>query len=98
MIWLFVLVWLLFGLLAGTLGNAARWGLGAHGLGGQYAVWATIGLGVAAGLVGGLIGWFVFGRFFATPTALWVAMLAVTAGPWLATQIRQRVSAARERR
>ncbi|SRR5260221_12632706 len=95
--WLLVLLWLLFGLVAGALANAARWGLGARGLGGQYAAWATIGLGVAAALVGGLGGWLVFGRFFATPTALCVAVLAVTAGPWVATQIRQRASHAGER-
>jgi hypothetical protein len=96
--WLLLLIWVLLGLVAGALANAARWGLGAHGLGGQHAVWATIGLGVAAALVGGVVGWFAFGRFFATPAALWVAALAVGAGPWLTVQIRQRVSAARERR
>jgi len=101
--WLLMLIWVLLGLVAGALANAARWGLGAHGLGahglgGQHAVWATIGLGVAAAFLGGLVGWFAFGRFFATPTALWVAALAVGAGPWLAVQIRQWVSTAREKR
>ncbi len=90
MVWLLVLLWLLFGLLAGTLANAARWGLAARGLGGRSATWATLGLGVAGAVVGGLLGWLVFGRFFATPTAVWVAVLTVTSGPWLVVCLRDR--------
>lgn len=87
MVWLLVVVWLLLGLASGALANAARWGFAARGLAGRYATWATLGLGVAAALAGGLLGWLVFGRFFATPTALWVAVLVVTAGPWLAVRL-----------
>jgi hypothetical protein len=98
MVWLLVLLWLAFGLLAGALSNAARWGLGAHSLGGRYAVWATLGIGGGGALVGGALGWLILGRFFATPTALWVAMLTAGAGPWLAARLRdwKREMAARE--
>jgi hypothetical protein len=89
MVWLLVMLWLLFGLLAGALGNAARLGFAARGLAGRYATWATLALGVVAALIGGLLGWLALGRFFATPTALWVAVLAVTAGPWLAQRAQE---------
>lgn len=94
MIWLLVLFWLLIGLIVGTLAHAARLGFAARGLAGRYALWATLGLGIAAAIVGGLIGWLIFGRFFASPVALWVAALTVAAGPWLARWIRDRQTAA----
>lgn len=92
-----VLVWLLFGVAAGALAHAARWGCAARGLGGPYAVWATIGLGIGGALVGGMLGWLVFGRYFATPTALWVAVLVVTVGPWLGAQMQRRLGDAAQR-
>jgi hypothetical protein len=88
MVWLLALLWLLFGLAAGALANVARLGLAARGLAGPYGTSATLGLGVIGAAVGGLLGWLIFGRFFATPTALWVAVLAVTAGPWLTVRLR----------
>lgn len=94
MTWLLVLVWVLIGLIAGALAHAARLGFTARGLVGTYGAWATLGLGVAAAIIGGTLGWLIFGRFFATPMALWVAALAVAAGPWLARWARDRQSAA----
>jgi len=87
---LLILLWLLLGLLAGGLAHLGRLGLAARGLGGEHAGAATVALGAGAGLLGGALGWLVFGRFFAVPTALWVSGLAVTAGPWLAVRLRDR--------
>lgn len=97
MTWLLVLIWLLFGLVAGALAHAARWGFAARGLAAPYALQATLGLGVAAAFFGGILGWLIFGRFFALPMSLWVAVLAVSVGPWLMRSIRDRRAAARER-
>ena len=90
MIWLLALVWVLFGLIAGALANAARLGFSARGRVRRAGWLATLGLGVLAALVGGLLGWLTLGRFFATPTALWVAALAVGSVPWLAGRVRER--------
>lgn len=94
MTWLLVLFWLLIGLIVGSLAHAARLGFAARRLAGRNAVWATLGVGVAAAIVGGLLGWLIFGRFFTTPLALWVAALAVPAVPWLVRWIRDRQTAA----
>lgn len=94
MTWLLVLAWLLLGLLAGALAYAARWGLRAVGLTGRTAFLATLGLAVAAAFLGAGLGWVIFGRFFATPMALWVAVLVASGGPWLFQRIRERRAAA----
>lgn len=94
MVWLLVLVWLLLGLLAGLLAYAARWGFRAVGLTGRTALLATLGLAVAASFLGAGLGWVIFGRFFATPMALWIAALAASGGPWLIQRIREWQAAA----
>jgi hypothetical protein len=83
------LIWALLGALVGWLAHAARWGLGAYGLGDAHPGWWTLGLGAGAAFVGGALGWVFFGRFFSTPNALWVSALAVTLGPWLVARLRR---------
>lgn len=90
---LLILAWLVLGLLAGLLAYAARWGFRAVGLTGRTALLATLGLAVAAAFLGAGLGWVVFGRFFATPTAFWVAVLVASGGPWLIQRIRERQAA-----
>jgi hypothetical protein len=87
---LLVLVWMLLGLVAGALALAARLGFAAWRLAGQWAVVVALGLGMAAAVVGGALGWLIFGRFFATPAALWVAVLAVVLAPWAVAWARSR--------
>lgn len=89
-----ILAWILLGLLAGTLAYAARWGFRAIGITGRTALLATLGLGVAAALLGAGLGWVIFGRFFATPMALWIAVVVASGGPWLVCRIQKRRSAA----
>jgi hypothetical protein len=83
------LIWALLGALAGWLAHAARWSLGAYGLGNAHPALWSVGLGVGAAIVGGALGWVFFGRFFSTPNALWVSALAVTLGPWLVARLRR---------
>ncbi len=83
------LIWALLGALAGWLAHAARWGLGAYGLGDAHPALWTVGLGAGAAVVGGALGWVFFGRFFSAPNALWVSALAVTLGPWLVARLRR---------
>ena len=68
------LSWLLIGLLTGLLANGAKlrppfW---------QRQGWLKlIAVAILAALLGGLLGTLILGQEFATPTALWVAVLAV---------------------
>lgn len=78
------LLWLVVGLIVGALGLAARlrpapWA--------RYGRLRVLGVGAAAGLLGGWLGTLVFGRYFGTPTALWVAVVAVAATPLVVTRI-----------
>ncbi len=84
------LLWLLVGLVVGALGLAARL---------RPASWTRYGwlrllaLGAVAGLLGGWLGAFFFGRYFGTPTSLWVAVLAVAAAPLVVARVRARQAA-----
>lgn len=65
-----ILIWLGLGLLAGLLALAAHF---------KPAGWRRTSLlvaGVGASLVGGLLGFWLFGRLFSSLTALWIAILA----------------------
>src|SRR5262249_36191911 len=83
------LLWLLLGSLLSALALGARL---------QPAYWGPrgwlvlLGIGAAAGVLGGWIGALVLGRLNGTATALWVAALAVVAAPWLTTRLRQRMA------
>lgn len=71
------LVWLLVGVAVGALANGAR--LRPEAWGRRGWLW-MLGMGAAAGLVGGWLGALVFGRYFGLAMALWVAVLVVV-GP-----------------
>jgi uncharacterized membrane protein YeaQ/YmgE (transglycosylase-associated protein family) len=81
------LFWLLVGLVVGALGLAARL---------RPAAWTRNGwlkllaLGAVAGLLGGWLGTFFFGRYFGTPTALWVSVVAVAMAPLVVSRLRTR--------
>ena len=45
------LIWALLGAFVGWLAHAARWGLGAYGLGDPHPGWWTVGLGAGAALL-----------------------------------------------
>jgi uncharacterized membrane protein YeaQ/YmgE (transglycosylase-associated protein family) len=84
------LLWLLVGLVVGALGLAARL---------RPASWARHGwlkllaLGAVAGLLGGWLGTFFLGRYFGTPTALWIAVVAVAAAPLVVARLHTRQEA-----
>jgi hypothetical protein len=65
--------------LISTLALVAR--LKPAGWKGYGWLWMLL-LGLCSGLFGGLLGFWFLGRVFATPTALWIAVLA-TVVPWL---------------
>lgn len=76
------LLWLLIGVLIGALASAARlqptvWG--------RYSWPGMLGLGGLVALLAGWLGTLVLGTFFATPTAIWVAVLGVVLIPRLVT-------------
>lgn len=77
------LIWLGVGLVVGALALGARLRPPAWGRTGWLIL---LGCGAAAGLAGGWLGAFLFGRYFGTATALWVAVLVVVAVPWLANR------------
>jgi hypothetical protein len=81
-----VLIWAGLGLIAGALALAARFKPMAWGRSGW--LWILL-LGIGSALTGGMLGDLLFGRVFATPAALWVAVLA-TFAPWLFTTLRAR--------
>ncbi len=83
---LLVLIWLMLGLLVGALALAARLRPAAWGRRGWLIV---LGLGAAAGVIGGLLGSLLLSRLFGTPTALWVAILAIFLA-WLIERLRAR--------
>jgi hypothetical protein len=77
------LIWIGIGLIIGLLAHAARLGFAARGMAGRSALLWTLGLGVAAALLGGFLAVLLLGRLFGTPTALWVSVLAVVLVPWI---------------
>ena len=73
------LLWLVLGGLVGSLALAASVRLARP----KHYGWAILVLvGAVAGLVGGWLGTLIYGRFFGTATAAWVAVLAVVLIPW----------------
>ena len=79
-IFMLVIIWAMLGLLVGILALAARltpvW-LAKYGW-----LWLEL-VGVGAALLGGGLGYWLFGPACATPMAIWVAVLVVCAF-WLA--------------
>ena len=82
------LVWLALGLIVGGLALAARLRPASWGRWGWLMV---LGLGALAALVGGWMGALLLSRLFGTPTALWVAILAVFLA-WLVERLRGRLA------
>ena len=74
-----VVTWAVLGILTGALALAAR--LKPADWGKRGWLW-MLALGAGSALLGGLLGLWLFGRLFSTPTALWIAVLASCA-PWL---------------
>ena len=80
-----LLSWAALGLLVALLALAARL---------KPAKWRRAGLlmlGLGTGLAGGLLGFWLFGRLFSCPTALWWAALAVCL-PAAYTGLRKRLA------
>ena len=84
------LLWLLIGILIGILASAAQL---------QPTSWAhqgwlvMLGIAALAALLGGWLGVLLLGKYFATATALWIAVLSVILVPRLATWMRIRFGA-----
>jgi hypothetical protein len=76
------ILWVLLGLVIGLLAVAAR--LDRRHSSGPTNWRILLLIGVLAGLAGGWLGTFLFGRFFGSATAAWVAVLAVVVIPWAA--------------
>ncbi len=83
------LIWLALGLIVGALALAARLRPAAWGRWGW--LW-LLGVGALAALLGGWLGMLLFSKLFGTPTALWVAILAVFLA-WLVARLRARAQA-----
>lgn len=82
-----VLTWLLSGIIIGALALAAHFKPIAWN---RYGwLWFLLMTGGTA-LLGGLLGFWIFGRPFATPTAIWFAILT-TFVPWLISETRKRL-------
>jgi|SRR5262249_44853423 len=78
------LLWVLLGGIVGALALGARLRPAIWGSHGRLIV---LGVGAAAGLVGGWLGALVLGRLYGTVTALWIAVLVVVAASWFSTQV-----------
>lgn len=81
--------WVAVGLVVGAVALAAGLRPPLWGARGWLGV---LGMGIGAALVGGTLGTLLFGRFFSTAVALWIAIVAVVAlalAPHLAA-LRQR--------
>lgn len=86
------LIWLALGVLMAALALAARLCPAVWGRRGWLLL---LGVGALAALLGGWMGALLLGRLFGTPTALWVAILAVVL-PWLVERLRARAQRARQ--
>jgi len=75
------ILWVVLGLVIGSLAVAARLGPSRSGL---YNWRLLLLIGGLAALIGGWFGALLFGRFFGTATAAWIAVLAVVVIPWAA--------------
>jgi uncharacterized membrane protein YeaQ/YmgE (transglycosylase-associated protein family) len=82
-----VFIWSVLGLIVGLLALAARLRPVAWG---RYGWCWMLVLGIGAAIVGGLLATWLEGRLFATPAALWLAVLAACL-PWLWTKMRARL-------
>lgn len=83
-----VLIWAGLGLLVGTLALAACFKPASWG---RYGRLQFLALSLGSALLGGLLGWAIFGRLFSPATALWLAVLAVWL-PGLYAGARQRLA------
>ena len=88
---LLVAVWLAEGALVGLLALGARlrpptWGPRGHLI--------LLAIACGAALLGGLLGTLLLGRLQSPPTALWVAVVAVVAAPWISTHRASRANRA----
>jgi hypothetical protein len=89
------LVWIVLGIVIGTLALGARLLPAAWKLNVERRKWLVMpGLGAGAALLGGWLGTLIWGRPFGTPTVLWVAVLVVALGPWLFIRLRARIQRA----
>lgn len=77
-----VCIWAGLGLIVGMLALAAR----LKPKGWRVSVWLLVP-GLSAALLGGLLGFWLFGRLFSSATALWLAILA-TCIPGLYERLR----------
>ena len=75
------LVWLAGGVFVGGLANLAAIAPGAWWRSQRRSRWSMVGLGALAAVGGGWLGTLLFGRFFGSATAAWVAVLAVALVP-----------------
>jgi ABC-type xylose transport system permease subunit len=89
-----VAIWLIGGIIMGTLANGARLSFHARWRMLPRGGWLLLGLGALAALVGGALGTWLSGPLFGLPWALWVAGVVVVVGPWLWERIRARTGRA----
>ncbi len=79
------LLWIVIGLLIGALAVAGR----VTPARSRSSAWPLLlAIGVPSALVGGWLGTIVYGRFFGTAAAVWIATLAVIILPWALNRIR----------
>lgn len=81
------LFWLILGLVVAMLGLAARLRPASWTQHGRLRV---LGVGAVAALLGGWLGAFLFDRVFGTPMALWIAVAAMVATPWVVARVQAR--------
>jgi len=79
------LLWIVIGLLIGALAVAGQ----VIPVKRRSFAWPLLlAIGVPSALLGGWLGTIVYGRFFGTATAVWVATLAVIILPWTLNRLR----------
>jgi predicted lipid-binding transport protein (Tim44 family) len=84
-------IWLLLGVFIGALALGARLRPLPAYLG-RYGWAAMLGIGALAGLIGGWLGTILYGRFFGTACAAWIAVLSVTLvffSPWALNRMQR---------
>lgn len=79
-------IWVMGGALVGALALAARLAPAAWQASERWSGWWLVAGGALAGLVGGWLGTALLGKFLGSPTAAWLAVLAVVSGPWVAAR------------
>lgn len=78
------LLWAAGGALVGALARFAGWAGGSLGARGRRGLLAALCVGMAGALAGGWLGTWLLGRFYGSPSAAWVAVVAVTLLPRVA--------------